>query len=125
MKSLVITTMGQAWSRILAAPDPTAPAAGSGDVKNPLDGIKPDLSVFGAAFESVWGRVFGGIWALGIAAAAGMLGKSLLDMNAAKKLGNTTLASEATSDVRYRAAALGALVALPVIVGAIIVAFGG
>ncbi|MEV6349582.1 hypothetical protein [Actinoplanes sp. NPDC051851] len=123
MKSFVVATAGQMWSRALEAPTPTTPAGG-GNVKNPLDGVTPDLGILGAAFGSTWVRVFGALWALFIAAAAVYLGAAFLNMAQAKKLGNAHMMSESTSDVKIRAAALGGLVGLPVIVGAIITVIG-
>jgi hypothetical protein len=112
------------WSSVLAAPDPTPTPGGGGNVKNPLDGVTPDMSVLGGAFGQTWVRVAGAIWALMIAAAAISLGAAFLNMAQAKKLGNSHMMSEATSDVKIRGAALGGLVGLPVIVGAIIVVIG-
>lgn len=106
----------------LAAPTPTPPG-GSG-VQNPLDGVTPDLGVLGGAFGSAWIRVAGAIWALLIAAAAIYLGAAFLSMAQAKKMGNAHMMSEATGDVKIRAAAFGGLVGLPVIVGAIITVIG-
>ncbi len=115
MKSLMVNAAGRAWSEVKAA---------GGGVKNPLDGVTPDMSVLGAAFGNVWVRVAGAIWALFIAAAAVSLGAAFLNMSQAKKMGNSGMASEAASDVKTRAAALGGLIGLPVIVGAIIAVFG-
>ena len=100
------------------APDP------SGGPKNPLDGVEPDMGVLGEAFGATWIRVAGAIWALLIAAAALYLGAAFLNMAQAKKMGNSHMMSEATGDVKIRAAALGGLVGLPVIVGAIISVVG-
>jgi hypothetical protein len=99
-------------------------AAPGGDVENPLDGVTPDLGVLGDAFGSTWIRVAGAIWALLIAAASIYLGAAFLSMAQAKRMGNSHMMSEATGDVKIRAAALGGLVGLPVIVGAIITVVG-
>jgi hypothetical protein len=109
------------WSGVLAAP---TPAPGGGNVENPLDGVRPDLGVLGGAFEATWVRVVSATWGLFIAAAALYLGAAFLNMAQAKKLGSSQVMSEAASDVKIRATALGCLVGLPVIVGAIIFVIG-
>lgn len=116
--------LGRAYelASYLAAPTPN-PKPGGG-VQNPMDGVSPDLGVLGGAFGAIWVRVAGGIWALLIAAAALYLGAAFLNMAQAKKMGNSHMMSEATGDVKIRAAAFGGLVMLPVIIGAIITVVG-
>ncbi|MBN1172912.1 MAG: hypothetical protein JXA67_12120 [Micromonosporaceae bacterium] len=104
----------------LADPTPTK----GGDVKNPLDGVTPDLSVLGEAFGNVWVRVASAIWALMLAGAAIYLGAAFLNLAQAKRMNNSHMMSDAAGDVRLRAAALAGLVALPLIVGAIITVVG-
>lgn len=106
---------------VLAAP-PTP--GGGGGVKNPLDGVTPDMGVLGTAFAQTWVRVAAAIWGLLIAAATLYLASAFLAMAQAKKTGHTHMMSEATSDVKIRAAALAGLVGLPVIIGAIITVIG-
>lgn len=101
-----------------------APTPEPGGVTNPLDGVTPDMSVLGAAFGATWVRVAGAIWALLIAAATIYLGAAFLNMAQARRMGNSHMMSEATGDLKVRGAALGGLVALPVIVGAIITVVG-
>lgn len=108
---------------LLAVPAAPTPGTGGG-VDNPLNGVKPDMGVLGAAFGNTWVRVAGAIWALFIAAAAISLGSAFMNMAQARKLGNSHMMSEATGDVKIRAAALAGLVGLPVIVGAIIAVIG-
>ncbi|MFJ2087504.1 hypothetical protein ACIOBK_33605 [Micromonospora chokoriensis] len=82
------------------------------------------MSVLGEAFQSSWVRAAGALWALMLAAAALYLGAAFVTMAQAKQTGNHHMMSEATSTVKTRLAALGGLVLLPVIVGAVVVAFG-
>jgi hypothetical protein len=93
-------------------------------VKNPLDGVTPDMGILGPAFGSTWTRVAGAIWAILIAVAVLYLAASFLSMAQAKRLGNSHMVTEATGDLKIRAAALAGLVGLPVIVGAIITVVG-
>lgn len=121
--SMVRAMVDQAPNVPLAAPSPP-PSGGGGDVKNPLDGVSPDMSVLGDAFNSVWVRVAGAIWGLMLAGAAVYLGASFLNLAQAKRMSNSHMMTDAAGDVRLRAAALAGLVALPLIVGAIITVVG-
>ena len=93
-------------------------------VTNPLDGVVPDMNILGPAFGHTWVRVAGAIWALLIASAVLYLAAAFVSMAQARRLGNSHMVSEATGDLRVRAAALAGLVGLPVIVGAIITVVG-
>jgi hypothetical protein len=111
-------------SDILAAPAPTPAPSGGGKVKNPMDGITPDMSVLGTAFGSVWARIAGAIWALLLGAATLYFGAGWLTLAQAKKMGNSHMMADATGDLRLRAVAVGGLVALPLLMGAIIAVIG-
>jgi hypothetical protein len=104
----------------VAAPSP-APSGGAG---NPLDGVTPDLGVLGGAFGETWVRVAGAVWALMIAASALYLGGAFLSLAQNRQAGNSYGMSDSMRDVKLRAMALGGLVGLPVIVGAIIAVVG-
>jgi hypothetical protein len=95
-----------------------------GRVKNPLDGVVPDMGILGSAFGQTWTRVAGAVWALLIAAAVLYLAAAFLSMAQAKRVGNSHILSDATGDVRVRAVALAGLIGLPIIVGAIISVVG-
>lgn len=95
-----------------------------GTITNPLDGVTPDMSILGPAFGNTWTRVAGAVWALLIAAAVFYLAAAFLSMAQARRLGNAHMVTDATGDVKIRAAALAGLIGLPVIVGAIITVVG-
>jgi hypothetical protein len=95
-----------------------------GKVTNPLDGVTPDMGILGPAFGHTWARVAGAIWALLIAVAVLYLAAAFLSMMQAKRIGNSHMVTDAAGDLKIRAAALGGLVGLPVIVGAIISVVG-
>jgi len=95
-----------------------------GTVTNPLNGVTPDMGILGSAFGHTWARVAGAIWALMIAAAVLYLAAAFLSMAQAKRIGNAHMVTDATGDLKIRAAALAGLVGLPVIVGAIISVMG-
>jgi hypothetical protein len=52
--------------------------AASAQIQNPIDGVKPDLSVFGPAFNNVWVRVIGGSIAFGCLASVGIITGAIL-----------------------------------------------
>jgi hypothetical protein len=101
--------MHDAVGTVLAAPP-----------KNPLDGVSPDMSVLGKAFEQKWVQVAGAIWGLMIAVAALYLGAGMLSLTNAKKANNSYMMTDALGDVKLRGLALAGLVALPLLVSAII-----
>ena len=102
---------------VLAEPTPAPGPA------NPLNGVKPDLGVLGGAFQQTWVKVAAATWAIMIAAASLYMGAALLQLANARKANNSYMMTDALGDVKMRGAALGGLVALPVIVGAIITVF--
>ena len=91
---------------------------------NPLDGILPDLNIFGDAFTTIWQRVAGGLWGLGILVAVAYLGIGILGM-VQNKGSHPSQLRESKADAVKAGWALGGLVALPVIVGAFLLVFGG
>ncbi|MFI7074285.1 hypothetical protein ACIODS_27845 [Micromonospora chalcea] len=115
-----LRTVVEWWA---AAPTPT-PAPGGGGIKNPLDGVTPDMGVLGGPFTATWVRVAGAIWALMIAVVALYVGAGFVSMAQARQLNNSHMMSEATSSVKLRLAALGGVVLLPLIIGAVIAAVG-
>ncbi|GLY02431.1 MULTISPECIES: hypothetical protein [Actinoplanes] len=97
---------------------------GDSPVTNPLDGVTPDMGILGPAFVTTWARVAGAVWALLIAAAVFYLAAAFLSMAQAKRIGNAHMVTDATGEVKVRAAALAGLIGLPVIVGTIITVVG-
>ena len=88
-------------------------------MQNPLDGILPDFSIFGAEFTELWQKLLAGVWALGIVASIVFLILGLV------KIGNNgetnpQAVAEGKRQVLWASISLGALVSLGVIVGAII-----
>lgn len=93
-------------------------------IDNPLDGVLPDFSIFGAQFTELWQKLIAGVWAIGI-----ILAILLLIMNAAKMAtatngGNPTEYKMARVHFMWSGISLGVLAALAVIVGAILALFG-
>lgn len=106
------------------APTPTpAPAPAGGG--NPISGMVPDGGVFGPDFTTLWHRVFTGIWFLLIVAAAAALAMALAKLHKATTNNIPGQADESRSHALWSGVALGCLVGLGVIVGAIFTVAGG
>lgn len=86
---------------------------------NPIDGIIPDFTIFGAEFTNIWQKLFAGGWALAIIAAIVFLIMGLIKLGSSGET-NPQGVAEAKRQIIRSAVALGGLVALAVIVGAII-----
>lgn len=90
---------------------------------NPIDGIIPDFTIFGAEFTQLWQKLFAGVWGLAIVVAIVFLILGLVSM-AQSSSTNPQAYKEGRTRAVWAGVSLGALVALGVIVGAIIAIFG-
>lgn len=92
-------------------------------MQNPLNGIVPNFSIFGAQFTAAWQKIGAGLWGVAILIAIFYLGRGVLaiatsnDNPGSRRIGQHEAARGAM--------ALGGLVGLAVIVGAVIAVFGG
>jgi hypothetical protein len=86
---------------------------------NPFAGLVPDFSVFGADFTTWWQKLFGGMWALCILAAAGYLLISLVRLHKATNNNIPGQADEAKTAAAWAGGSLAALCGFAVIVGAL------
>lgn len=93
-------------------------------MKNPLDGIIPDFSVFGAQFTAIWQKIAAGLWGLAILIAVGYLAHGILGI-AQSRGGHPGTLRESRKEAVNAAIALGGLIALAVIVGVFLTIFGG
>jgi len=91
-------------------------------MENPLDGVIPDFSIFGAEFTELWQKLLGGIWALAIVASIVFLIMGLIKVGQNGEV-NPQAVAEGKKQVLMSAVSLGGVVALAVIVGAIIAIF--
>jgi hypothetical protein len=92
-------------------------------MKNPLDGIIPDFSVFGAQFTSLWQKLFAGFWALLIVVAIAYLAHGILAIAQNRHGGHPGQLREAKNEATRAGVALGGLIALGTIVTAFISVF--
>ena len=97
-----------------------APAA----IKNPFDGMVPDFTVFGVAFDAWWKKLFVGLWAIAIIIAAVYLVMGLTAM-AKSDANNPRLHEEGQKRAKGAGLGLACLAGFGVIVGAILFVAGG
>lgn len=92
-------------------------------MENPLDGIIPDFTIFGAEFTELWQKILGGIWGIAIVIVIVFLIMGIVKV-AQNGESNPAAVAEGKKQVLWAAISLGCLVALAVIVGAVIAIFG-
>ncbi|WP_235929034.1 pilin [Marisediminicola senii] len=92
-------------------------------IDNPLDGVLPDFSIFGAEFTELWQKLLGGLWAIGIVICVAFFIVGITQMAGASSGGNPTNYKMARNQAMWGGISLGVLAALAVIVGAIFAVF--
>lgn len=92
-------------------------------MRNPLDHIVPDFTIFGAQFTTIWQKLAAGLWGLGILIAVGYLGHGILGI-AQNRGGHPGQLRESKKEAVNAGIALGGLISLAVIVGIFITVFG-
>lgn len=103
----------------------TAGIASAQGAENPLDGITPNLDVFGGALNDVWARVVAGIWAAFLAASGINLIAALYKIRKARAGGYQSELSDSMDSAKTAAVAFGAIAAAGVIMGAILFVVNG
>lgn len=91
-------------------------------MENPLDGIIPDFTIFGAEFTELWQKLVAGVWGIAIVIVIVFLIMGIMKV-AQNGETNPQAVAEGKKQVVWSAFSLGGLVALAVIVGAIIAIF--
>ena len=91
---------------------------------NPFTGIVPNFTVFGAEFNSLWKKLFAGLWAVVLIWTAARLLMSFMAMSDHKGGGHPQALSEARSDTKKAAFALGGTIAFGAIVSLFFALFG-
>ncbi len=92
-------------------------------MKNPLDGIVPDFSIFGAEFTNIWQKLGAGLWGLAILIAVGYLAHGILGI-AQNRGGHPGHLRESKREAVQAGVALGGLIALAPLVSVFILIFG-
>lgn len=92
-------------------------------IRNPLDGVLPDFTIFGAEFTSLWQKIVAGAWGIGIILAIVFLIVAVTQMATASSGGNPNDYRNARNQAMWSGVSLGILAALAVIVGAVLAVF--
>jgi hypothetical protein len=92
-------------------------------IDNPLDGVLPNFTIFGAEFTALWQKLIAGAWAVAIILSVLFLIVSLTQMATASSGGNPNDYRSARNQAMWSGISLGVLAALAVIVGAILAVF--
>jgi hypothetical protein len=90
---------------------------------NPLNGLVPDFTVFGAQFTAMWQKLMVGLWAVFILVAIGYLMHGILGI-AQNRGGHPGQLRESKKEATNSLISLGGLIALGPIVGIAIAIFG-
>lgn len=98
---------------LLAAPDD------KGTNGNPISGLAPDFSIFGAEFTSWWQKLFAAVWALALLVSIVMLLRALVGMLENRGNHPGALKESRTSAV-HSAVVLSCVAGFGVLVGAIL-----
>jgi hypothetical protein len=93
-------------------------------IDNPLNGILPNFSIFGAEFTQLWQKLIAGAWALAIILCIVFFIMSITQMASASSGGNPNEYKTARTQAMWSGVSLGVLAALAVIVGAVLAVFG-
>ena len=101
------------------APTPSPAPAPAAAVSNPIDGLTPDGTVFGAEFTTWWTKLFVGMWAAAIIVAGVFLLTSLVKLHKATNNNIPGQADEAKTAAMWAGGSLACLAGFGVIVGAI------
>ena len=89
-------------------------------IDNPMDGILPDFSFFGAEFTELWQKLLAGFWGLAILVVVIFLIYGISKMATASTSHNPQEYKSAKSQSIGTGIALGALAIVPVLVGAVL-----
>lgn len=91
-------------------------------IDNPLNGIIPNFTIFGADFTRIWQKLAAGLWGLALIIAVAYLGRGILGI-AHGQNGHPGNLKESKKEAQLAAIALGGLLALAPIVTVFITIF--
>ncbi|MFD4406641.1 hypothetical protein ACFWPH_28160 [Nocardia sp. NPDC058499] len=100
------------------------PASAQG-IQNPLDGIRPNFSLFGTALDTAWKRVVAAIWAAVLIGATVRVIVGAYKVRRAKNRGYAGDLSEGMEDLQDALVSLGLAGLASPIVAAILFVVGG
>ncbi len=93
-------------------------------IDNPLDGIVPNFTVFGAEFNSLWKKLLGAAWAIAMIVAVGYLMRGIVGIAQHRGGSHPSQVAESRGEAMRGGVAVAGLAALSVIVGAILIVTG-
>jgi hypothetical protein len=93
-------------------------------IPNPLNGILPDFTVFGAQFTALWQKLLAGVWGIAIVVSVVFVIVGIVEMGGASNTQNPQDYKHGRKRVVVAGVSLGCLAALAVIVGAVLAVFG-
>lgn len=100
----------------------TAVILASGAVPNPFDGVTPNFNVFGAELNATATLILGGIWGLALLWTGGQaLIGGIKWSSASRQNYSPEIVDESATHFKRALVAFGAIVAVPLLLGAIIV----
>ncbi|MBF4563420.1 hypothetical protein ITJ43_14905 [Microbacterium sp. VKM Ac-2870] len=91
-------------------------------MNNPLDGIIPDFTIFGAQFTELWQKLLAGVWGIAIVVVIVWLIMGFVKMGQNSET-NPAAVAAGKQQVITAGISLGCLAALTVIVGAVLAIF--
>lgn len=92
-------------------------------IENPIDGIVPDFSVFGAEFNTLWKKLFAGLWAGALLFTIANFLIAFAAASTARSSNHPGKTAEARRDVGQAGMWLGGVAAFGVIVTVILALF--
>ncbi len=93
-------------------------------MKNPFDGVTPDVTVFGTELSGALVLVLSGVWGFAMLVTAIYAAIGGAKWAAARQSARSEEMTEAAGKLKIALIAFGVLVALPLLFGAIILIFG-
>ncbi|MBC2586928.1 hypothetical protein [Rhodococcus aetherivorans] len=103
----------------------TAGIASAQGAENPLNGVTPNMNVFGDALNETWTRVAAGIWGAVLAVSAVNLITALYKIRKARSGGYQSELSDSMDAAKTATVAFGCVAGAGVIVGAILFVVNG
>lgn len=93
-------------------------------ISNPLDGVTPNLEVFGVKFTNAITLILGGAWALALVVCIFFMIKNGASWAAARQRGMSDDMQDGATGLKRSALAFGLVAGLGIIVGAILALIG-
>lgn len=110
--SNTLALLNEAQAQVVALSPPT--------IDNPLDGIVPDFTAFGARFDALWKKLVGAVWAIALVVSIVYLMRGIVGIAQHRGGSHPSQVAESRGEAVRGGIAVGGLAALGVIVSAIL-----